>query len=58
LTAQAADLPSLARLRAGLRPRMRASALMDGPAFTAGLEAAFREMRRRWCATPEQLERL
>jgi protein O-GlcNAc transferase len=50
--AQAADLPSLARLRSGLRPRMRASALMDGPAFTAGLEAAFREMWRRWCATP------
>jgi len=50
--ALAADMPCLARLRADLRPQMRASVLTDGAAFTADLEAAFREMWRRWCATP------
>jgi predicted O-linked N-acetylglucosamine transferase (SPINDLY family) len=29
---------------------MQASALCDGPAFARDVEAAYREMWRRWCA--------
>lgn len=46
---KASDLPALARLRAELRPRLQASALMDGPAFARKLEAAYREMWRTHC---------
>jgi predicted O-linked N-acetylglucosamine transferase (SPINDLY family) len=45
----ARDLPRLARLRAELRPRLAASPLCDGPRFTRHLEAAYRDMWRRWC---------
>lgn len=44
-----ADLEALAQLRAGLRERLEASALMDGPAFARKLEAAYREMWRTHC---------
>jgi predicted O-linked N-acetylglucosamine transferase (SPINDLY family) len=37
-------------LRAGLRERLRASALMDEPAHARALEAAYRHMWRQWCA--------
>lgn len=40
------DQADLARLRAELRPRMRASPLVDGPRFTRALEDAFRAMWR------------
>jgi protein O-GlcNAc transferase len=46
----AADLPRLSQLRAGLRQRMRQSPLMDGPRFARNVEAAYRQMWRRWCA--------
>jgi predicted O-linked N-acetylglucosamine transferase (SPINDLY family) len=46
----AADLPALAALRAGLRARMRASPLCDGPRFGRNLGAAMRDAWRSWCA--------
>jgi len=48
--AAAADLPALAALRAGLRPRMLASRLCDGPAFVARLEGVYRGLWHRWLA--------
>jgi protein O-GlcNAc transferase len=49
----AADLGSLAALRAGMRARMAASPLCDGLAFTQGLEVAYRIMWHQHCATRE-----
>jgi len=45
----ASDLPPLAALRAGLRPRMRQSPLRKPVEFTRALEAAYRSMWRRFC---------
>jgi YD repeat-containing protein len=44
----------LAALRAGLRDRVRKSALYDGKIFTAHLEEAYREMWLRYVGPPEQ----
>jgi predicted O-linked N-acetylglucosamine transferase (SPINDLY family) len=44
----ARDLDRLARLRAGLRERFRASPLADYSRFARDLEAAYREMWERW----------
>jgi protein O-GlcNAc transferase len=49
----AAAPDGLAALRRQLRPRMAASPLCDGRRFTPTLEAAFREMWRRWGAGEE-----
>jgi protein O-GlcNAc transferase len=45
--ATAADLEALSKIRLGLRGLMRSSALMDGAAFTAAIEAAYRQMWER-----------
>jgi len=47
----ASDLPRLAALRSSLRGRIEQSPLMDAPRFARNLEAAFRAMWRKWCAT-------
>jgi predicted O-linked N-acetylglucosamine transferase (SPINDLY family) len=44
------DRSNLARLRAGMRGRLRASALLEGAPFTRGLEDLYREAWREWCA--------
>ncbi len=54
LAASLADAPErLAALRGRLREQVRRSPLCDGAAFTRGLEAAYRELWRRWCASGE-----
>ena len=48
----AGDLPRLAELRAGLRPRFAASPLADYAGFARSLEAAYRQIWRTWVASP------
>lgn len=50
-TKMAADLPHLASLRAGLRERMAVSPLCDGKSFATKVEAAYRAMWRKYCAS-------
>ena len=47
----ARDLDGLAALRRNLRSRLEASPLMNGPRFAANMEAVYREIWRRWCAS-------
>jgi predicted O-linked N-acetylglucosamine transferase (SPINDLY family) len=47
--ALARDLDRLSELRGGLRRRMAASPLVDGPQYTADVEAAFRLAWKSWC---------
>ncbi len=47
--ALAADHARLSELRAGLRPRMQSSPLLDARQFAADVEAAFRRMWTTWC---------
>lgn len=46
----AADLPRLSQLRSTLRARMEKSPLMDAPRLARAVEAAYRQMWRKWCA--------
>jgi predicted O-linked N-acetylglucosamine transferase (SPINDLY family) len=48
--ALAADEAQRAELRRTLRERLQTSPLCDGATFTRGLEAAYRQLWRRWCA--------
>jgi protein O-GlcNAc transferase len=45
------DLPRLATLRSGLRPRIQSSPLMDGKQYATDVEAAFRRMWQTWCGS-------
>jgi len=45
----AGDRAKLAEIRAGLRERMRSSALCDRDGFTRDLEAVYRQWWQRWC---------
>ena len=47
--AMAGDRAKLAEIRAGLRERMRSSALCDRDGFTRDLEAVYRQWWQRWC---------
>jgi predicted O-linked N-acetylglucosamine transferase (SPINDLY family) len=49
-TSLAQDRARLAAMRAALRERMEKSPLMDGRRFARAMQAAYREMWRRWCA--------
>jgi predicted O-linked N-acetylglucosamine transferase (SPINDLY family) len=44
------DGEALARLRRDLRARLESSPVMNAPAFARGVEVAYREMWRTWCA--------
>jgi protein O-GlcNAc transferase len=48
--AKAGDLDALARLRASLRARVAASVVGDPQRYARAVEAAYRDMWRRWCA--------
>ena len=48
--AKASELDALARLRADLRQKLAESAVGDPTRYTCAVEAAYREMWRRWCA--------
>jgi predicted O-linked N-acetylglucosamine transferase (SPINDLY family) len=50
-TELARDVPRLSELRSTLRQRMEQSPLMDAPKFARSIEAAYRQMWRRWCET-------
>ena len=47
--ARATDLDALAKLRAGLREKVRQSPLCDGPRFGQNLGGALRHAWRAWC---------
>jgi predicted O-linked N-acetylglucosamine transferase (SPINDLY family) len=47
---KASDLDALAQVRAGLRTRVATSAVGDQQKYTRAVEAAYRDMWRRWCA--------
>ncbi len=49
--AKAADLDALARLRASLRGHIAGSMIGDPIRHTRAIEAAYREMWQRWCAS-------
>ena len=46
----AGNLTRLSQLRSSLRERMRQSPICDTRQFARDVEAAYRDMWRRWCA--------
>ena len=52
----AGDLPKLRELRLTLRRQMEQSPLMDAPRFARNVEAAYRDMWRKWCGGGEKIE--
>jgi predicted O-linked N-acetylglucosamine transferase (SPINDLY family) len=50
----AADLPTLARMRAGMRELVRSSTLLDGRRLAAEVESAYRWMWTRWIETGDK----
>jgi predicted O-linked N-acetylglucosamine transferase (SPINDLY family) len=48
----AGDPRRLNEYRATMGEKMRQSPLMDGESYARGIEAAYRELWRRWCARP------
>jgi predicted O-linked N-acetylglucosamine transferase (SPINDLY family) len=55
-TSWAASPERLSSLRSRLRTLVRRSPLCDAPAFTRGLEAAYRDLWRRFCAPSSTFE--
>jgi predicted O-linked N-acetylglucosamine transferase (SPINDLY family) len=49
--ALAADGTRLAQLRSAQRERFKASPLGNAPLFLQNLEAAYRDMWKKWCAS-------
>jgi protein O-GlcNAc transferase len=49
--AKASDLPALSELRTNLRARLADSPFGDPARYARAVEAAFREMWQRWCAS-------
>jgi protein O-GlcNAc transferase len=47
----AADLPRLTKIRSQLRKQVKQSSLCDEPGFAQAVEAAYRQMWHRWCAS-------
>lgn len=52
-TKLALDVQGLANARRDLREHMAASPLCDGKSFAVKVDAAYREMWRKWCASPK-----
>jgi protein O-GlcNAc transferase len=46
----AGDLPKLAQVRRGLRPKLMSSPLTDAKRFAGNFELAYREIWKKWCA--------
>lgn len=47
----ATDLPRLSSIRSRLRPDLAASPICDAPTYARNVEAAYRDIWRRWCRT-------
>lgn len=50
----AGDLPRLKKLRRTMRSRLQTSPLMDAKSLARNIEAAYRDMWRKWCTQTKQ----